>query len=143
MTGMGSVQIGRSPLSKVPIFVMKSGSLLIIRSRIFTLKFFEILVGFFVYLGQKMFTESFSPKTKTKFIARERGHVVRPVYVWKVKITSVNSVDRINSLEDFSINDCRAVIIYGVSQVKVSFPGRRTFIYIDSIKSLSEFRCNT
>ena len=67
MTGMGSVQIGRSPLSKVPIFVMKSGSLLIIRSRIFALKFFEILVGFFVYLGQKMFTESFSPKKKKKF----------------------------------------------------------------------------
>ena len=87
MTGIRSMEIGRSPLSKVPIFVMESGSLLIIRSRIFIVMFFKTLV----------------------------------------KITSVNSVDCINSLEDFSINDCRAVIIYGVTQVKVSFPGRRTF----------------
>ena len=142
MTGMGSVQIGRSPLSKVPIFVMKSGSLLIIRSRIFALKFFEILVGF-MFTWVRKCSQSHSQKNKKNVIARERGHVLRPFYVWKVKITSVNSVDCINSLEDFSINDCRAVIIYRVSQVKVSFPGRRTFIYIDSIKSLSEFRCNT
>ena len=77
------MEIGRSPLSKVPIFVMESGSLLIIRSRIFIVMFFKTLVEFIFTWVIKCSQSHSQTKTKTKFIARERGHAVRPVYVWK------------------------------------------------------------